>query len=225
MAEEYKPKKKHHWKFIAFLVFLLILGGLWYTSVHPGSFTGNFISSFNSGGNSTIRINADLKVPSLQLDGNFGEVDFRGNSDSYLYVEGEKIKMSSMSNYVALEGYRGKISFDEKKISLLKGTASRVLVNGLPVESASNSNVQVSLDKDFQYIFLNLENASKINKIDYVSSGVISVNNGKNNFDADNNRIILTNFIGAMTIQNGKFRPDGYVQRLDINGGMNLSVS
>ena len=221
-------RKKLYIKLGIFLVFIGILGLLILTSFYSdGSFTGliteKVVNEIKP--NSTIKFAADLTVPILKIDGNFQRVELRGNSESFLEIESEKFQLNSKSNYITLENYTGDISFDGEKISALKGKASKVLVNGIPVEPKTKSTVKVSLGKEFSYSLFSAEKDVVIKELIYTASGIVNLNDGKNIFNIDNEEITLQDFLGNIKIENERFKLDGYIKNLDIKGQSGISVS
>ena len=121
--------------------------------------------------------------------------------------------------------YTGEISFDSGKILKLRGRATKVCGNGIPVEPKTNGILKVSLDNDFSYTLLNIENEISISKLSYATTGKISINDGKNIFNLDNEQINLKNFVGDINAENSEFKMSGFVEKLDIAGETKISLS
>lgn len=228
MSSEFEKRdgrRNHHWKLAIFLIFLGVLGFLVLSSIYPvKSITGKFANPFSQQ-NGTVKFTAELTIPRLDLKGNFEELDFKGNSNSYLYVENEKLQFNSNSNYVAMSDYSGEISFDDKGISALKGKASRASLNGLPVESKNADSVKVSLDDIFNYDHLLIEKNVEIKKLNYNSTGTININNGENLLKFQNKEIGIKNFNGNLKVQGSKLSVSGYASEIEIKGEFIVSVS
>lgn len=210
----------------AIFVFAFIFGLLILTSSYGGSFTGLITEKVSEAKpNSTIKFTGDLTVPALKIDGNFQKVEFRGNSESTFDVESERFSLDSKSNYITLENYTGEIFFDNEKISTLKGKASKVVVNGIPVEHKTKSTVKVSFEKEFFYSYFSAEKDVVIKELIYETSGTVNLNNGKNVFNIDNEETTLQDFVGNIKVENQKFKLDGFIKNLNIMGKSAISVS
>ena len=223
-----RNKKKLYINLGIAFVFFGILGLLIMTSFYSyGSLTGLITEKVvgEVKPNSTIKFNADLTIPVLKIDGNFLKVELKGNSESFFDIESERFELNSKSNYITMENYTGEISFDGKKISSLKGKASKVLVNGIPVEHKTKSTVKVSLGKEFLYSSFSAEKDVVIKKLIYTTSGNINLNDGKNIFNIDKEEITLQDFFGNIKAENEKFKINGYIKNLDIKGQSGISVS
>ncbi|MBI4116519.1 hypothetical protein HY449_02125 [Candidatus Pacearchaeota archaeon] len=228
MHAEFERKgngKSHHLKLIIFLIFLGILGFLVVPSIYPvKSITGKFISPFSQQ-NGTVKFAADLTIPELVLKGKFQDLEFKGNSNSYFYVENEKLRFHSNANYVAMDEYNGEISFNDKTISKLKGKVSKVSLNGLPVESKTMDLMKVSLEDEFNYDYLLIRNEVEIPKLNYNSTGTININNGENILRFQNKEIEIKNFNGNVKVQGSKLNLEGYASTVEIKSGFTVSVS
>jgi len=228
MPAEFERKgngKNHHVKIIIFLLFLGILGYLVISSLYPdGSITGKIAGGFEQK-NSTVRFTAELTMPEINLKGNFQSIEFKGNSNSYFYAGDEKLRFNSNANYISMKDYSGEISFNEKSISKLKGKASMVSLNGLPVESKNLDSMKVSLGEEFNYDYLRIENKVVIKELSYNSTGTINVNGGENILRFRNKEIEIRNFNGNVKIQGSKLNLDGYASKIDIKGDFTVSVS
>ncbi len=221
-------KKKTYIKLGIALIFFGILGLLIITSFYSdssltGLITEKVVSEVKP--NSTIKFVADLTIPVLKIEGNFQKVELKGNSESFLYVESERFSLDSKSNYITMENYTGEISFDNEKISALKGKASKVLINGIPIEHKTKSTVKVSFGKEFFYSSFSAEKDVVIKELIYATSGTIKLNDDKNIFNVENEEITLRDFVGDIKVENQKFKLDGYIKNLNIMGKSAISVS
>ena len=217
---------RRHTKLIIFLIFLGILVLLVVTSFYSdfsltGSLTKKIVDEVKP--NSTIKFSADLTIPNLKINGNFQNVELKGNSDSFMYVDSGKFQLNSKNNYIILENYTGDISFNSEEILILNGKASKVFVNGIPIEPKTKSTLKTEIE-NFDYGSLIVENEVVIDKIKYISSGNIVLNGGKNVFNIENEEISFEDFMGDLRIENEKFSLNGYVKNLDIKGESGISV-
>ncbi len=228
MPAEFEKKgngKSHHWKLIIFTIFLGILGFLIFSSLYSvNSITGKITNPFAQQ-NGTVKFTAELTIPEIVLKGKFQNIEFKGNSNSYLYVENEKLRFHSNANYAAMDDYNGEISFNDKTISKLKGKASRVSLNGLPVESKTMDLMRVSLEDEFNYDYLLIRNEIEIPKLNYNSTGTININNGENILRFQNKEIEIKEFNGDLKVQGNKLSLDGYASAIEIKSGFTVSVS
>jgi len=229
MAIEYLEEepviKKHKVKLLIFGIFLAILSFLIYTSF-PGNFplTGNIIKhELNL--NNSIAISTDLTIPVLFLDGEFENVNIKGNSDSFFYVGDEKLSLSNLrDNYIVLKDYEGEISFNEKSITKLKGKVTKVFFNGVPITSKSDDKMKIYFDTDFKYDILDIEKEVFIKKLDYETSGTVILDE-KTTIDLENDNLVIKKFYGDVKIENKHFKIQGYLENLDIKGNQQISVS
>lgn len=226
-------KFKNHKKIILFSIFLGILSLLIVTSFFGDfSLTGRIINNNNNndpdenitlGG---IKIEADLTIPVLELNGFYKKIELKGGSDSFIYIGNEKFKLGgSKNNLIIINDFDGKLSFNKNNVFKLGGKATKVTINGIPVEPASKSTLKVSLDEDFSYNLLKIEETVFIKELDYITSGLIKINNGKNIFNIGEEKIILSDFQGDLRIENRKFKINGYIEKLEILGDSGISVS
>jgi len=228
MPEHYEihHHKSNNLRWIMFSAFLAILVFLIITAFSDNfSFTGNLVNGIKQQSNSTIKFNAELTTPSMDAGGNFEKVEFQGNSESFFYVGNEKFQLNAKNNYIVMNNYTGAIAFDSQNIVKLNGKATKVFINGIPVEPKTNDILKVSLDKDFSYTSLSIENEIKISKLSYITTGEIRINGGKKIFTLDNEQISLKNFIGDVSAENNKFKMSGLIEKLDIAGETKISLS
>tara|TARA_Y100000034_G_scaffold99609_1_gene122505 strand:- start:2221 stop:2922 length:702 start_codon:yes stop_codon:yes gene_type:complete len=217
-------QSKYKLKLFVFIVFVGIILLLIYTS-----FVGNF--SFIGGtiieniSINKIKINADLTIPQLELDDEFNSIKIEGNSNSFLYVGDQKFSLADLNkNYIILDNYDGEIYFDNENIFKFKGKVNNTIINSIPVTSKSGKNTKIYFDENFNYDSLEIKDRAFIRKLDYVTSGKISLNNGKNVFDISNEKLIINNFQGDLKINRKKLNLDGYITGLKIVGDSDISI-
>jgi|TARA_Y100000031_G_scaffold40284_1_gene46457 hypothetical protein len=219
--------KKHHLVIIVIAIFLIILSFVIYTSFYNPSVTGSIITGNIVGGseNQGVKFNAKLTIPSLNINGKFEKLEITGSSDSVLYVGNQKFDLgNSNDNYLILKNYDGEISFNENEILKLKGKASTVTVNGVIVTSQTKNTTKISFGKSFNYESLEISKKVLINKLAYKTSGIIMLDEEKNIFNINDEEIVITNFNGDLTIENGKSQFKGYLKKLEIKGDSEISV-
>jgi len=216
--------ENHHSRLIIFSIFIAILAFLIVTSFYDGaSLTGNFINGDRP--NSTTKFYAELTSPNLDIKGSFEKIEIRGGSDSFFYVGDQKFRLSSTKNYIILENYTGEMSFNPENIKNLEGKALKVTVNGIVMEPNEKDSLKVSFDKELRYSFLNIESEVLVEKMFYSSSGIIRINNGKNVFNIEDENIGVKNFIGSLRIENDKFKMNGSIESMEIQGQNKILVS
>tara|TARA_Y100000034_G_scaffold52866_1_gene64960 strand:- start:292 stop:1002 length:711 start_codon:yes stop_codon:yes gene_type:complete len=228
-GEPHKNKliKKHHLIILVIAIFLIILSFVIYTSFYTPSVTGSIITGNIVGGNENqgVKFNAELTIPSLNVNGKFEELEITGSSNSVLYVGNQKFDLgNSNDNYLILKNYDGEISFDENEIIKLKGKASIVTVNGVVVTSQTKNTTKISFKEPFYYKSLEISKKVLINKLAYKTSGVIRLDEEKNIFNINDEEIAITNFNGDLIIENGKSQFKGYIKKLEIKGDSEVSV-
>lgn len=228
-SEEESAFKKHKYKLMIFGIFVVILLLLFYTSFFRGGVTGSSITgSIVDEGNliEGVTISAELNsVPNLSLDGEFSSVIIRGGPGSFFYAGGEKFPLSNSQNSLILNNYNGEILLEENKISKLKGKASQVSVNNIPVFPKSGETMKISLDADFEYYFLNFQEEIFIKEIDYTTSGKILLSPRSSTINLDNDSLLIKKFTGKLEIINGKLTLRGNVEQLGISGEQDISVN
>ncbi len=219
------PKKD--FKIVTIVVFSLIMGFLILTAFYGISFTGKAISNFGSGGgNGTIELKADLTIPSLELEGKLGEVKIKGGSNSNLFVGDQKFYLgNSDNNLIILKEYNGKIFLDSNRILFFKGKATEVSINGIPITSEIGKTLSVRFDENFKYNLLGIKGGVSIEELNYVTSGTIRIDNEKKIFRIENEEISMDDFQGDITIERGKFKIDGKVKKLEINGAQGILIT
>lgn len=218
--------KSHHTKILLFIIFLVVVGFLIITSFFGFALTGNVIENLAPGKNSTIDLRADLTVPDLKLEGEFGEVTIKGGSNSNLYIGNQKFYLgNSNNNFISFENFDGKIFLSGNSISGLNGKAEKVSVNGVPVESRNKGTLSINMDENFRYNFISVKKGVSIEELNYVTSGTIRVNNERNIFQVNGEKVNMKNFQGDLSIENNNFKLHGKVSRLDIKGEQGISIT
>jgi len=217
--------KKYKVKLAVFFVFLGILSLLIYFAFFGGfSFTGSVVNENVDG----VRIKFDAKltkIPVLELNGEFESVRIKGVSDSSLYVGDQKFPLGDLSeNYIVLNNYNGKIYFNENNISKFNGKVEEVIINGVSLAPKLGKITKIYFDEAFDYSLLEVKETVFIKKLSYVTSGEISLYDGKNFFGINNEEIIVKNFQGDLKVDRGDFNLEGYLEKLEVVGDSDISV-
>ena len=216
----------HHIKLIVFLAFVAILGFIIYTSFYGDlPFTGKIVGGFGKSPG-TIKINADISVPELNLNGDFLKVEINGGSNSNLFAGGEKFFLgNSRDNYMTMNNYSGKISLNDKKITELKGDTPSLTINGVKIEPKSKNSINVYIDKGFDYNSMSIGEGVLISRISYNATGKIDINDGKNVFNLENQGVVIKSFNGGIKIENRRIILEGYIEGIEITGEQQISIS
>lgn len=219
-------RRKLYVKLAIFFAFLIIVALLVATSLYPGSLTGliteKVVDEINP--NSTIKFNAELTIPNLEISGNFQNVELKGGSESQIIVDNGKLQLNPKTNYIVLKNLTGEISLNKERMTLLDGKSSKIFINGIPIEPKTKNSLKTGIE-NFIYISLLVEKEVVIKNLAYTASGEVVLNNGKNTFSLENEEINFEDFVGDLKIENGKIFFNGFVKRLNIKGQSGISVS
>lgn len=223
-------KHKRHIMLMVFVAFVAVFGLLIYTSFGHLPFgitlTGNSVQNPSLISENGIKINAVLTVPSINLKGSFNQLQITGGSSANFYAGTEKFFLGkAKENYITLANYSGKISFNEKIISELNGNSQSILMNGVQVNPNSKSTLNVYTDKNLDYSELYITSGVEIKNLDYNTTGTISINDGENIFNLQNQEVILRNFNGGISVENNKIKLAGYAESINVLGEHQISVS
>ena len=77
---------------------------------------------------------------------------------------------------------------------------------------------------DFNYDNLEIKDKVFIKKLDYEASGAVSLDD-KTTLDLNNDNLIIERFYGDLKIENKRFKIQGYLESLDVEGDQQISVS
>lgn len=220
------PHHKHRTKLIVVGIFLFILLILLLTSFYGDlGLTGNIIKAPLNPNNSLI-ISANLEsLPPISIDGEYSHVVIRGISESDFYIGDGKFPLNrSESNYIILNDYEGKISFDNEKISSLKGEVSQVSINGISVLPKSKDQVKVSISEHLDYDLLEVPDVY-VREINYKTSGTINLGEEKTTLNLHNDPLVLESFEGDLEVKNNRLIINGRIRSLNVQGDQEISVS
>lgn len=226
---------KKHKKLIISVVFLAVLSFLIFTSFSDFSFTGKVIGgnaiteklSFGENFGEGIEFESEFStIPDLVLSGNFKEFELSGNSNSYLKVGNQKFSLDKIkNNLIIFEDFSGEVSLNYWQITKLNGRVSEVIVNGVSLfPSKKESTTKVSFEKEFNYKSLEINEIVSIDEINYVTSGTIKLNGGKEIFNVDNEEVSIKGFNGDINIKKGKISLDGEINKLSLLGESKIII-
>ncbi len=221
--------KKHHKKIIIFTIFLLIVFLLVYFAFFKGSSNSiiGWIARESNGTQNSVQISVDLTLPSaLSIEGNIDRIEIKTEgSNNFLYIEKNKFDLAKLEKIdIIINNYNGKISFDAEKILELDGKAAEVLVNGVSIIPQSGSSMKVYFDDNFMYEYLKINNVF-IDSLSYTTSGIIKTNQGKMIINIDNEDIKIKKFQGDLEVEKNHFKLDGYADKLNVLGTLDISAT
>ena len=231
--KKFEKNMQKHEKVIIFLIFLGILIFLILTSFSDNIpfakkiITGEFIkNNFNdeNATEKTIKFESGLTVPELSLKGEFEKIELSGSSNSFLYFGNQKFELGKINNnFFVFKNFKGMISFDEEKITGFDGKVSEVTINGILVEPIKET-AKVGFGELFNYKSLEITREVSIEKLTYMTSGLVKLNNGGEIFNLNNDEITIENFRGNLIIDKGKFNAKGEIKKLSIIGESKINI-
>src|SRR3989344_58234 len=221
-------RRKRFFFFLIVMVFFGIVAGLIYYA-YGGSipFTGNFVNSQTP--KNPVSLLADLSAPNqaIAVDGGIGSMEMivsRGIPGNFLHVGKQKVNLGdSKDSEIIINGFSGKISFDGRSVLYLNGKASEVIVNGVKTIPQAGESMKVSIDEDFAYSYLKMQQVF-IDRLSYVASGEIKINEGKAGIELDKEEFTLTGFLGNLEMKKGKLGLDGMSERVSVTGILDLKA-
>ena len=222
----------HHFKKLSsrvvfFGLFILLLFILLNTAFSGKSgITGNVILSEN-GSIEGIIVKANLDIPDfdINLNNNFEKIRIQGGSDSFLNVGREKFDLShSKKGFIVLEDFIGKISFNAGSISVLKGNAKKILINGVPISPIVGNHLEVELNGDLNYSYLDIKEGVFISKLEYITDGSLRIGE-QTTLNLNDDKLILNDFFGALNIENKEMSLNGIFNKIEIDGESNIVIN
>lgn len=216
----HKPKENKHRVWVTiFVIFAGIVGFLVYTSFFnlgfKGGISGNVIKNNYNG---VIEIDSSLTPPEkLEINGKIEKIELK-TGIGYFFIGNEKFDLNRAS--IVIDNYKGKISFNKNKITKLRGRASRVFVQGIPI--TSSSDMKIYFDKEFDYSYLKLSNFH-LNSLSYKTSGLVKLNRGKVVVNLDDEDFKIEDFQGDLEIRRNNFKIKGEIKKSNL-GFINIKA-
>jgi len=211
-------------KKLLFFLFLIVVVAIGFFTIY-GDFglTGNAVKSGNFS-NDSINIKGEFtSAPNLNFNSEFDEILIvGGGEESFIDVGNLELNLFG-SSQIILKGFDGRLQFNGEKISELKGSAKEVLING-EVLSTKEGSTKINLAKDFSYSILEIKDDLFLKKLDYFTSGVLTLN-GNKVFKLENEEIGINGFYGKIYLEEGDFDVKGVVDKLEIKGDSKVSIS
>ncbi len=222
-SEEEKKSKFNHKIFLAFF-FLLLIGAIAYSAFFEDvRISGNVFKEGNQTQEGFI-FNASLSSHSFEFKDSFEKLIISGDSDNLIYIEDIGMSLND-SQEIILEDYEGKISFDGSSISVLDGKVNKVYFGNQEMSPKKGGELDIEINKELDFEKLQLINEVYIRNLDYVSSGKINLNQGKNIFGLDEERLKIKDFYGNLNVENKTLHFSGFVDYLKIDGNSNIEIS
>ena len=223
----HKRRKRFLFVLIAIVFLGIVVGLIYYAYAGSIPLTGNFVGSQTP--KNPVSLLADLNAPNqvIALDSGIGSIELvvsRGIPGNFLHVGKQKVNLGdSKDSEIIINGFSGKISFDGRSILYLNGKASEVIVNGVKTTPQAGESMKVSIDEDFAYSYLKMQQVF-IDRLSYVASGEIKINEGKAGIELDKEEFTLTGFLGNLEMKKGKLGLDGMSERVSVTGILDLKA-
>jgi len=226
-------RKRSKTKVFLGLLFLLIISLLFFLASGGDSLsriTGNVIGVGSKGSvdeANSFKIKASLN--SLDSEMSFNQdiesisFEIKGR-ENILYFGESSFNLTSNSE-VIVEGFEGKVSFDNGFIYSLEGRAQKIIINGLPVSSSSRK-FKISLGQSIEYNYINLKGVY-LREFLGAKTGNLDISEGKLSFKLSNETILIQRFYGD--IGNGRLTNafgvgsshlvfDGRAENIEVEG-------
>ena len=222
-----RTPKKGFPKIWIFLVFIVILGGLFYFAFYNNTFSTNISTTGNVVDNPTINkdalsITAELIPPeTLDINSKISKISLRTRGPAIFNIGKQKFELSK-STSIIINDFQGTLSLDSKNIFKLNGKTSKVFVDGNPITPSSESTMQISSEQESGYAYLELKGVY-IKSLAYTTSGIIKLNKEKIKINLDNETINIQKFSGDLEIKSDLFKLNGHAQESNVLGSLDIS--
>ena len=230
MTKEYSEYHKEYYqggkskkKPIMFFAFILVLGFiLWVAFSGNLGITGNTVRLPTS--DNSFPLSLETNVPEIKLAGDYAKISMDVFSGQDLMLDGKRISLSKLSNSLILEGFSGKIGFNENLITLLDGKVSKIFIDGVPIANEKGALMRISSDSEIRHSSVAFDSDIYLKELKYVGYGVVYVSPSAINLNADS--ILIKNLFGKISIKDDKLFFDGTASDLSINGNdKKISIS
>ncbi len=210
-----KKRKFFNKKVLIFLSFLFVM-----ITIFVGAFYGKMgitgkITDL-AGDDNMAEINAVLSVPEMNFKGEYDEIVLEIYEGHSLILGDKNILFGEFSNKVIIKDFDGTIGFNDKLIHELKGKASEIILNGVPISSTGGKKIKFSLTPETEYGSIEINDNFYLREFDYVTSGEISFD--KNSLSVDSERVYFKKYLGSLRAENRKLILNGIVKSLEIRG-------
>jgi len=217
-------------KKFALLGFLVLSALLLFYAFAPESITG-----FAIGGpeKNSDKESDEPPVPSISISADVGaiqspietkqniqriSIEVTGSSSKFFVGADGVTDLSSVSKAkIVMDDFSGYISFDGSSLLGLKGTVSKLSINGLPT-AAADSEIKVRIEEPMMYEFLEIAGISLKRYEVEQETGKLSINEGKVSLEITAEPFYVGDFFG--TLKSGVVAKQGLVR-----SGLSLSGS
>jgi hypothetical protein len=222
---------KHLFVILVVGIFLfLVIGLVYYGYSGNVPLTGSIIGG---GGaeipDNPVDVSLELNFPgeNIIVKGDIAEISIevsRGTPGNNLHVGKQKFDLGdSKDSVIEIAGFKGNLEFNKNNIVVLDGKAGEVIVNGISATPEKGDSMKLSIDQDFVYSSLKVDQFS-IKSLSYVASGYVRINDDKINIDLKGDDFSLSNFFGDMQSKKSKFHLDGIAQKVEILGVLEVNA-
>ncbi|MBD3253177.1 hypothetical protein GF386_05570 [Candidatus Pacearchaeota archaeon] len=211
-----KPPKKHRIAIFILIIFLILVSlFLYFAFFKENGFrgiTGFFIGGLND--ENAVFIKAELNPPDdFKTSEKIKRIELDIDSSKDFLVGKQKIDLSKFNSAnIIIDNFNGELSLEEDSIKSLKGKASNVFINNIPISSQSGGNMKVSFDNSFRYKFLKLEKVF-IPSLVFKTSGKLTIGNNKAIINLEDENFEIEKFEGDITFEKNKFLMNGLVDK------------
>ena len=94
-----------------------------------------------------------------------------------------------------------------------KKLPKKIFVEGIPI--TGDSSIKIYSDKELRYNYLKLNNLY-LNSLDYETSGIIKLNNGKVIVELNQEEFKISKFKGNLEIRNNIFKIEGLIKKTNL---------
>jgi hypothetical protein len=229
-------KVKHKGLLIVFAIFLVLVAITLFFAFSGKSFSGNnqegeqksrlnFFSTKETEGEKLLKVKADLTIPNLKLSSRISKIEITtGVTDGILYSGNEKFDLSKAGeSKIELTNFNGKISFDSESITLLEGKAAEVSINGISTTPQSGKTIKVSVDDNFSYKLLKIEDIN-LKTLAYITSGSINIDGDRIKIELNDEEIDLSNYQGNLEVKDRTFKLNGEAKKVNTIGANTLEI-
>lgn len=238
------PSAPRAWKVIngklVFTAFIVLVSVLIFFAFTGDSITGNAVNEVNEETGEIIAIGVEAHLSSLveplvvKQDGISRVVLTVQGSSSKLFIGRDGVTdLSGVGTAVIdMSDFSGVLSFDGSSVSSLKGSVSKLSINGLPT-AATGSEIRIAIEEPLSYTQLEMGGVSLREYSVDSSSGTVSLNGGKISLNLDDESFVVEDFVGVLrsgeTVNqgishNGLFI-DGHASHVEVGGEYQMSIS
>jgi hypothetical protein len=209
----HQRKRFHHLKYLlGILVFILVVGGILFTTVYDGKLiTGDIVRNLNL--NNSFEISSETNIPNLKISGNYEEISIGLLPGQEIILGNKKISLEKEANSLVLREFSGEISFNENYMSILKGKVSEAYINGILIKEESDKQMKISPVYELKYKSLEIKEIN-LKELNFVCSGIVNIEGDTYNLEEE--KLIIKNLLGNIQILEKKLSLDGIVESLEI---------